>query len=206
MCGEFKYLESLEFENQLSNTFACEYSMDGRISIITGVGIYILQLCLKPENTTPSICFKRYYIPVENYVLGTKLGIDPNKFAKDLCRNELYELCLTTNISPKLYLFNEVESKISMAKWSPSYIDKSNCVLAVLNNTGSLNIYARIFTHSICENYLSICNVSEHIISLYKKKNWKIIKNLSSSDTFEELKLRIQIKPTSIYKLLISKQ
>lgn len=195
MCSEFKYLETLEFSNHLASGFACEHSEDGRILIITDCGIYILQLCMKPEIVTPTICFKKYYIPVDKYVFSTNLGIDPNNFARKLSRLEFYELSLSVDVSPKLFLFHEMESKLCMAKWSPAFLDASNCLLGVLTDMGSLQIYARRFSYAICEDYISICNVSSHIINMSKMK-WNNPKNLSPSGLLKELKERAQMRPT----------
>lgn len=195
MCTEFKYLETLEFSNHAINGFACEHSEDGRIFIITDTGIYILQLCLKPENVTPSICFKKFYVPVDKYVFGLNLGIDPNHFAKDLNRLQFYELALSIDLSPKLFMYNEIEPKISMAKWSSSFLDGPNCVLGVLTNLGSLQIYVRTLSYTLVENYISICNISAYIINLYKM-TWANSRYLVSSEIFTELKERAQVKPT----------
>lgn len=197
MCSTFKYLETIPFSNQVSNGFSCEHSDDGRFSVTTDVGIYILQLCLKPECANPSVYFKKFYVPVENYAIGSKLGINVNDFAKELDRLEFYELCLEVDISPNLFLFNDIESKFSTTKWSSSGLDQSNCVIAALTNTGLLQVYARTFANIICEEYVPICNVSEHIIALYKATNhWKSVKHLSPSEILCELKNRIEIKPT----------
>lgn len=194
MSSEFKFLESIDLSNQINNGFVCEQSKDGHVSVITDVGIYILQLCIKSDNTLPSISFKKYYVSAFNYFLGTHLDIDVNSFGTDLNQADMYELILLTDISQNFSLYTEIEPKIASCKWSPCGIDNTNCVLGVLNNGGSLNIYTKSLTEGICENFISICNVTEHIIEYYKS-TWNKVRN-SCSEIFSELKNRVKIKPT----------
>lgn len=192
-----KVLDIIKLTNRLNTNFVCEYSEDDRIFILSDSGVYIITL--KPIITSvfPTFCGSKHYFQISNYEVSSNVDIDINNLYPELCKDDLYESVLRTELSANLNHTSNADFYPVSAQWSPRGIEgKSDCLLAVLTNVFSLEIYVKLIDESELIDYVVIANLTKEIIEYHKPK-WKASDKLPIKSKFKEFKRRIEsVSPT----------
>lgn len=187
----FQLIDTISLSNKISSTFACQYSEDGRLFILTDSVVLIFTLMNYSDKLLSNFAFKKKHIETPKYNFSTELGIELDDFYDDLSRKDLYETALRLDLSGDLPFSTPVEFKITKSAWSPKgLLGKSKCLIAVLTNYFGLHIYAKEFTDGAVETYSCVANVTQQIIKL-DKKSWGNIGHLSGTLQISELKKRV---------------
>lgn len=192
-----KVLDVVKLTNRINTNFACEYSEDDRIFTICESGVYIITL--KPMITScfPTFSGRKDYFQVSNYNVSSSVGIDINNFYPELPRRDLYETVLRTELAANLNHATSIENHPLSAKWSPRGLEgKTDCLLAVLTSTFSLEVYVKLLDENELIEYVVIANLTKDVAE-YQKTKWKSSDKLPVQAKFKEYKKRIEsISPT----------
>lgn len=196
MIGELKLLETVEIPHKTNYTFNSHVAEDGKLAFRIPAGTYIINLVTRKENILPNLFYKKMFIPIEDYDISNELGIKFDRIYANLSKNELYEAMFRSELSNSSNILEPIEKCIQEVKWSPVGLhDNTKSLLAVLNSTGSLNIYQKIIDKDFFEKYSNIINITEKFISI-TKSDWK--EPSKDANIYEELNSRAeQVKPAT---------
>lgn len=202
---ELRLLDQIKLVNHLTRNFACGYSDDDRFFILTESGVYVLGLkCNLSATFTNFSCSKKFF-EVSNFIPSGNVDLDINTFHKDLDRKALYESVMATEYSASLKHTKAVDFFPVCAEWSPAgIVGNTNCMLGVLTNTHSLEIYSNFLDENEQINYSLITNVTENIISIQRNK-WKDATRFSIHGKMEEFKNRVNSVAVSVICIFISR-
>lgn len=188
---ELRLLDQIKLVNHLTRNFACDYSEDDRFFIITETGIYILSLKCNLSYVFPSFQCSKKFFQVSNFTPCANVDLDINTFHKDLDRKTLYETVMASEYSANLKHAKSLDPQPLSAQWSPAgIVNKSDCLLGVLTNMHSLEIYFKYIDENELINYQILTNITEEIIAIQKDK-WRDPTRFSISLKFEEFKNRV---------------
>lgn len=190
MAVQLKYLEAIELPCKVIRSYSCEISENGYISIATTSALYIYRIEPIKHNASPTLSIKKYKMLPSPFILSSNVGIDINLFLHDLPQHSFYEGILSTELSGKLTNGNSVAQKIVRSAWSPKIIDNCECCIAVLCNTGSLEIAMKRNNTVFYEEFQPFFNVTQKYTELCKEA-WQDNANLSPLEQYDELKRRI---------------
>lgn len=188
---ELRLIDQLNLTNNLTINFACGYSEDDRIFILTDVGVYVLALKCSLVSSFSSFSHSKSFFPLTNYIPADHIDLDLNSFHKDLDRKHLYETVLVSEYSANLNNTKPLDIFPICAEWSPSKIvGKTSCLLAVLSSLHNLEIYAKILDQNELEQYVCISNVTREITE-QAKAGWKNSLRFSIPMKLDEFKHRL---------------
>ncbi|KAJ8929896.1 hypothetical protein NQ314_017361 [Rhamnusium bicolor] len=191
MSIEFRLLDHFKLTNRLSINFACSYSEDDRLFIISDSGIYIITLKGYITCPFPDFSCKKDFLQVSNFTPSANVDLDINSFHRDLDRNALYETVLSTEYSGNLNNTTPIEAIPLCAEWSPKgIVGTAECMLAILTNLYSLEIYVRYLDENDLVEYLLISNISQEIINI-QKSQWKYADRFATHLKLTEMKTRV---------------
>lgn len=192
-------LDKIKLNQKLNTNFACFYSEDQRVSILSETGVYIFQLGCDSENRTPSFSFIKSFYSLPQYSEGEKVytinervGININNFIGSLDQYQLYEALLDVNISQNVGEAKPAQTVPISAQWSPKGIDDGQfCLLGVLTNLGVLELVGRKVNAWGANEYYCVCNLSEYCLNLFKGsfKSASVLK--ACDEQLAELKVRV---------------
>lgn len=185
-------LDNIKLYQKLQATFACSYSDDQRLSILSENGVYIFQLGCDTENRTIAFAFlKSFYAVPICYAISDNVDLDINDFIDSLDHYELYEGLLDGTVSQNLRGTSGVQVVPVSAQWSPKGVDGGQfCLLGVLTNTGVLELVGRRLDACGVNEYYCVCNVSECCVNLLRREFKDVGRR--SSEQFAELKARVE--------------
>lgn len=200
MLVELRLIDQIKLVNHLTRNFACAYSEDDRFFILTETGVYILGLKCDLSNAFPNYNCSKKFFQVSSFIPADNIDLDINTFHKDLDRKTLYESVMASELSANLKHIKPIDPSPLSAGWSPTgIIGKTACLLGVLTNLYSLEIYAKFLDENEQIVYNMITNITEEIISVQKIK-WKDPTRFSIHSKMEEFKNRVHlISVTGIY-------
>lgn len=188
---ELRLLDQIKLTNHLTRNFASEYSQDDHFFIITETGLYILRLKCNLSSTFTEFTCSKSFFQVSKYIPAANVDLDINTFHKDLDRKALYESVLAAEYSSSLRHMKPLEPCPLSAAWSPAgIVGKTSCLLGVMTNVHSLEIYYKDFTSVELVNYIMVCNITEKIIAVQRNK-WKDATRFSIPIKLEEFKNRV---------------
>lgn len=190
MCEElFQVLDKVKLSNTPQGAFACHYSDDRRISLLCDKGFYILELHGNTENWLPIFSFIKTFCMLQDYSINANVGIDINDFIEELPQFEVYEAVLNRCLSENLKNCAPTPAQPISALWSPSINNDTGCILAVLNNSGVVQVFWKNIV-SYGQDEYRMLNVTHCIINHFQQHNWKNLK-LVTEKKFLELKRRV---------------
>lgn len=201
MCEEITILDKINLHYKTQATFACHSSNDRRISLICDAGIYVLELYGNTENWKPIFSFSKTFCTLLRYSISTFVEIDINSFIEELTQFKVYETVLNVCLSENLKQCTSTPTQPISAVWSPNKLNHYiGCVLAVLTNTGVVQVFSKSINCYGREEY-NVLNITECIINHFKP-NWKQTARPSADQKLAQLKYRIsQIAATGRYFL-----
>lgn len=107
-------------------------------------------------SPNPTFKFARSFIHPSNTLPACAFMEDVDSLIWNLIREEIYSLLMDDAITPKLDGVTDKFPRIVKAAWSPkNLISPSQCVLAILNSAGAVELL-----HKVLNNWYSICNIS----------------------------------------------
>ncbi|KAG5871674.1 hypothetical protein JTB14_007357 [Gonioctena quinquepunctata] len=171
---------------------------DDRFFIINDTGIYILSLNGSLTYEFPSFACKKYHIRTSDFAPCTRVDLDINSFHSDLPREDLYETLLSVEYSIGLKHTKAIDAVPLCAEWSPRGILGGNdCVLAVLTNLHSLEVYMKYLDENEVTQYRLISNISQEIIDVERSK-WVNPTKFAIRNKLDEFKKRVaSVAPTA---------
>lgn len=195
-------LDKIKLQHKLNCNFACCYSEDHRLSLISENGVYIFELGCDSENRTPAFSFiksffgaPQYRVSTENigaFAVSDNVGININTFIDSLSQYDIYECIMDVNISQNLKGATSAQVVPVFTQWSPKGLDKGQfCLLAVLSNTGVLEILARKLYVSDMNEYYSACNITEYCVNTFRK-DFKDVSRWPADEQLAELQRRVK--------------
>lgn len=197
MLVELRLLDEIKLANHLTRNFACEYSEDDRFSILTETGVYILGLKCDLSNAFTNFCCSKKFFQVSNFIPADNIDLDINTFHKDLDRKALYESVMASELSANLKNIKPIDPSPLCAEWSPAgIVGKTSCLLGLLTNLHSLEIYAKYLDENEKIVYNIVTNITEEVITVQRNK-WKDATRFSSHSKMEEFKNRVHLVSVS---------
>lgn len=188
---ELRLLDQVKLFNHLTRNFACGYSEDDRFFILTESGVYILGLKCNLSAAFPDFSCTKKFIQISNFIPASNIDLDINTFHKDLDRKTLYESVMASEYSASLKNLKPLDPCPLSAEWSPARIvGKTDCLLGILTNTHSLEIYLKYIDQNELINYRMIMNVTKEIIKIQRSR-WKDPTRFSIPSKMEEFKNRV---------------
>lgn len=188
---ELRLLDEIKLADHLTRNFACEYSEDNRFFIITETGLYVLGLKCNLLSDLPNFFCSKFFIQLSNFLPAANVDLDLNTFHKDLDRKDLYETLMASEFSANLRNTKSLEVCPLNAAWSSAgLVGNTGCLLGVLSNTYSLEIYCKHLDENEQICYGLIMNITEEII-LNQKEKWKDTTRFSIPLKIEEFKNRV---------------
>lgn len=188
---ELRLLDQVKLANHLTRNFACEYSEDDRIFILTETGVYILGLKCNLSSTFPNFSCSKKFLQVSNFTPCGNVDLDINTFHKDLDRKALFESVMASEYSANLKHIKPLDPFPLSAEWSPSgIVNKTDSLLGVLTNMHSLEVYFKFINENEQINYQILTNITEEIIAVQKNK-WRDTSRFSLNLKLEEFKNRV---------------
>ncbi|KAJ8925213.1 hypothetical protein NQ315_001399 [Exocentrus adspersus] len=189
---ELRLLDHFKFTSRISTSFACSYSEDDRIYIVSDTGVYVLALKVRLDNPFPTFSSKNDFFAVSNYVPGADVDIDINSFHKDLSRFDLYTTAMSVELSSNLNNAAAVTASPADVQWSPrGIVGKTDCLLGVLSNFHSLELYVKYVNEDEITEYRLVTNLTKELVDL-KKPQWKYANRLPPTLKLNELKKRVR--------------
>ncbi|CAG9862574.1 unnamed protein product [Phyllotreta striolata] len=195
---QLKLLDHFKLSDSVSLNFACGYSEDNRFFIINDIGVYVLGFTGSVTDESPGfLCTKHFFQP-SPFTPCSHVEIDLNSFHNELSKEDVYEMAMKTEYSATLKYTKAIEPAATYAEWSPKgLLNKHECLIAVLTNMFSLEIYARILNEREEIQYIFVSNITEAIIHA-QKHNWKDANRFGIVTKSEEYKRRIDsVTPTA---------
>ena len=201
---EFKQLDHFKLIYRLTSNFACDYSEDDRLFIISDKGIYIITLKGYITCPFPTFSCKKDFFKISNYSPSTDLetkfvhsGWDGNTCYETILRSE----CLT-NVNRTTFI---IDASPICAQWSPrGIVGTTECVLAVLTSFCNLEIYVKYLDENEIIQYFLISNVCQEIINT-EKTRWTYADKFPTELKRREMKKRAEsVTPTGIYISLMT--
>ncbi|CAH1170360.1 unnamed protein product [Phaedon cochleariae] len=196
---EFKLLDHFKLSNHLNRNFACSFSDDDRFFIITDVGIYILSLHGNVAYEFLDLCCTKHFLQVSDFAPCTNIDLDINTFHSELDKEDLYETLMGIEYSVKLKHAKPVDSAPLFAQWSPREIAGTDCMLAVLTNLHSLEIYMKFLDENEVTQYILISNLSQEIIDV-EKEYWSSAVRFSVAIKLQEFKKRVHMVTPTVFR------
>lgn len=188
---ELRLLDQVKLVNHLTRNFACDYSEDNRIFILTETGVYVLGLKCNFSSVFNNFSCSKKFFQVSNFIPAANVDLDINTFHKELDRKTLFESVMASEYSAPLRYIKPLDPSPLSAMWSPAgIIGKTDCLLGVLTNMHSLEIYFKYMDENEQINYKILTNITEEIISVQRNK-WKDPTRFSISLKLEEFKNRV---------------
>ncbi|XP_012535688.1 uncharacterized protein LOC105836296 [Monomorium pharaonis] len=140
----------------VTSPFAIQWSPDNQISIITEKGVHVLELIPSPMSPNPTLKFARSFIYSSDTLPACEFIDEMSSLIWNLGREEIYPLLMDDVITPKLDGITEKFPRIIKTAWSPkNLISPNQCVLAILNSAGAVELL-----HKVSNNWYSIWDVS----------------------------------------------
>ncbi|XP_074030275.1 uncharacterized protein isoform X2 [Leptinotarsa decemlineata] len=188
---ELKLLDHLKLTHKLSRNFACGYSDDDRIFVVNDVGMYILSLNGSVTYEFPSFACKKKFFSLSDYAPCRDIDLNINSFHPYISIEELYKTFMNMERSGKLKHALPAEASPVCAEWSPQgLVGGTDCMLAVLTNLGSLEIYMKFLDENEITQYCVTINITQEIVNL-EKVNWKDALKFSMRAKMEEFMKRV---------------
>lgn len=202
MQSKLVIVDKIKLQHKLNCNFACSYSEDQRLSLISENGVYVFELGCDSENRTSAFSFIKSFFGTPQYRVNTEnvgafavtdnVGININNFIDSLSQYDIYECIMDVNISQNLKGATSVQVVPIATQWSPKGLDKGQfCLLAVLSNTGVLEILARKLSVSDINEYYSACNITEYCVNTFRR-DVKDVSKLPADEQLVELKNRVK--------------
>lgn len=107
-------------------------------------------------SSNPAFKFARSFIYSSDTLPACTFIDEAGSLIWNLKREEIYSLLMDDIVTPKLDGVIDKSPRIVKAAWSPkNLISPSQCVLAILNSAGAVDLL-----HKVSNNWYSICDVS----------------------------------------------
>lgn len=172
MSVELKLLDLFKLFNHSNRNFACSLSEDNRLFIITNTGVYVVFFNGEVAYPIDTFACKKHLISVTKYAPCDNVDINLNNFIKECDRKDLYETVMSTEYTANLKHAKPVDPLPITAKWSPQgFIGQTECLLGVLTNLHSLEIYGRQINVNEIFEFSLLINITEKAIQ-EEKPHW----------------------------------
>lgn len=193
-------LDKIKLQQKLNTNFACSYSDDQRLAVLSENGVYVLQLGCDSENRLQSFSFKKSFYTIPQYQqnlnntaysISENVAVDINEFIDLLNQHDVHESILNVNISQQLEGASSLHVVPVSVQWSPKGVDKGRFSLfSVLTNTGVLEVIGREIGPCDINEYYPICNITDCAVNLFKR-DFRNVERRSPEEQLAELKLRV---------------
>lgn len=204
-----KTLDKIKLHRKVSCSYACCYSEDQQLGLLCEEGVYIFELGCDSENRSHTFSFIKSFLATPQYsvnqnsgayTISENVGININNFIDALNQYDVYESIMDVNVSQNLNGAKPIHVMPVSIQWSPKGLDKGQfCLLAVLSNTGILELVARRLYVGDLNEYYSACNITEYCVNTYRKE-FKDVNRWPPDEQLAELKRRVhKIKITGRY-------
>ncbi|XP_060534853.1 uncharacterized protein LOC132707152 [Cylas formicarius] len=190
---DFKPLDAFKLTGHARTNFACSYSQDDRFSVVTDGGVYVM--ALKPDlgSNSQSFGFTKSFVKPSAYNACDHVDMDVNEFLYELPKDDLYAAVLQVDLSANLRNAQAMEPVPCRADWSPAgLVRKKDCLLTVLTNLHSLEVYSTYVDENMMTRYKLALNITERLADSEKPayKNGSKIPNAKAK--FTEFKRRVE--------------
>lgn len=130
-------------------------------------------------SPNPTFKFARSFIYSSDTLPACVFIDEAGSLIWNLVREEIYSLLMDDVVTPKLDGVTEKFPRIVKTAWSPkNLISPSQCVLAILNSAGAVELL-----HKVSNNWYSICDVSSLRLKIVQEE---IKTSLNKSDFYKK--------------------
>lgn len=127
-----------------------------RYNLISVRYFILQQLEPSPMSPNPAFKFARSFIYTSDTFPACTFTNETDSSIWNSMRQDVYSLLMNDVVTPKLDGASDKFLRMAKAAWSPkNLISPSQCVLAILNSAGAVELL-----HKVSNNWYSICDVS----------------------------------------------
>ncbi|XP_076272204.1 uncharacterized protein LOC143203805 isoform X1 [Rhynchophorus ferrugineus] len=169
MAPVFKQLDFFKLSGRGYTNFACTLSDDDRVVILSEIGLYVVAIKPNLDNSFTELSCQKTFIPISKYSICDNVELDLNTFVHELPRESIYESIARIELSSNMNGTALVEPLALTAIWSNSgMVEGTDCLLGVLTQLYSLDIYMRYVNESEMTEYRIVLNITEEILKRKK--------------------------------------
>ncbi|XP_066263058.1 uncharacterized protein [Euwallacea similis] len=193
MSINLKPLDSFKLTGRLTTNFACDFSGDDRICIVSDVGVYIVTQKPNLNSNMPQYSCEKSFIPPSSYTLCEHLDIDINLFFHELPKDVLYEVLGRVELSQNLRCATPSNATVIHAQWSEcNMVDGAFSMLGLLTSLYSLDIYVWSIWETDLSKYKLVLNLTKCVLEK-KQPDFIYSNRLPPLQKIRELRKRVEL-------------
>nr|CAD7431179.1 unnamed protein product [Timema monikensis] len=102
-----------------------------------------MEMLPDPRSVTPYVNLHRTWVSLPQFRPSENVGIQANDVMWELDQDEVYQMIMDVNLTPKLPTAKTHPCIVVQAAWSPGGVLRNNrCALGVLSNFGAVSLHA----------------------------------------------------------------